>query len=149
MISCTEGGGWNIESSSGKFYCYMGTGASSNTYKNVASSQTMASLSGWNMFTLTYDGFNFKLYINSALSNTTAAYTTKTPIYYNPNNGIFIGAEASNNTTSPAGSYFNGKISDVRIYATALSADDIAELYQVPISIDNTGKVHTLDYTEI
>lgn len=130
LLSCTEGGGWNFEPSSGKMNFAMGTGASSNTYKSVTSTTTLTQLgSGWHMFTGTYDGFNTKIYIDGVLENTNAAYTTKTPIYYLAANGIFVGAEAAGSATDPTGSYFNGYLSDVRIYATALSADDILELY--------------------
>ena len=34
---------------------------------------------------------------------------------------------------------FHGKLSDFRIYATALSEADIAELYNTPVSITSTG----------
>ena len=146
--SCTEGGGWNFEPGSSKMNFAMGTGVSSNTYKSVLSTQTLASLSGWVMFTGTYDGFNTKIYINGVLSNTTAAYTTKTPIFYNPSNGLFIGAEAASSASVPTGNYFNGKISDVRIYATALSAEDIMELYTSPVSVDNGGTIHAYGFTE-
>lgn len=130
LLSCTEGGGWNFEPSSGKMNFAMGTGTSGNTYKSVTSTTTLAQLgSGWHMFTGTYDGFNTKIYIDGVLENTNAAYTTKTPIYYLAANGIFVGAEAAGSATDPTGSYFNGYLSDVRIYATALSADDILELY--------------------
>jgi hypothetical protein len=148
MASCTEGGGWNFEPGSGKMNFAMGTGVSSNTYKSVLSTQELASLSGWVMFTGTYDGFNTKIYINGVLSNTTAAYTTKTPIFYNASNGLFIGAEAGGNAVTPTGSYFKGKISDFRIYATALSADDIMELYTSPVSIDDGGTIHAYGFTE-
>lgn len=131
LLSCTEGGGWNFEPSSGKMNFAMGTGTSSNTYKSVTSITTLTQLgSGWHMFTGTYDGFNTKIYIDGVLENTNAAYTTKTPIYYLAANGIFVGAEAAGSATDPTGSYFNGYLSDVRIYATALSADDIKSLYE-------------------
>ena len=38
---------------------------------------------------------------------------------------------------------------DFRVYATALSDADILELYNSPISIDNTGKVHALEFREV
>ena len=148
VISCTEGGGWNFEpAGSGKIDFAMGTGTSSNTYKSAVSS-TVISGSGWHMLTGTYDGLATKIYIDGVLSGTNAAYTTKTPIYYNPSNGIFIGAEAGGTTTTPAGNYFNGKISDVRIYATALSADDIKELYQVSSHICNNGTMMAYSFNE-
>lgn len=148
-ISCTEGGGWNFEASGNYISFQCGTGTSSNTYKPVNSQKTYASLAaGWHMFTATYDGLASKIYIDGVLDNTATSYTTKTPIFYNSSNGIFIGAEAGGNQTTPAGTYFNGRISDVRIYATALSADDIKELYQVSASIDNKGNILGYEFDE-
>lgn len=149
MISCTEGGGWNIyhKSSDNKIQFDIGTGTSSNTYKAVTSVSTVTG-SGWHMFTTTYDGLNVKMYIDGVLNNTTVAYSTKTPIYYNSNNTLFIATEAGPDATTPTGEYFNGKISDVRIYATALSADDIKELYQTSASITNNGTLMTYEFIE-
>ena len=42
----------------------------------------------------------------------------------------------------------NVNISDFRIYATALSADDIKALYNNPISIDNKNNLHCLELDE-
>ena len=39
-------------------------------------------------------------------------------------------------------------VADARIYATALSAADIAELYHTPASIDNSYRTHTYEYIE-
>ena len=129
IASCTEGGGWNFEPNSGKIQFPIGTGASANTYQRALSSRTLASLSGWTMFTGIYDGNNVKIYINGELSDASTVYATKTPIYYHTSNGIFIGAEAGASATAPVSSYFKGKISDFRIYATALSADEVLEIY--------------------
>ena len=41
------------------------------------------------------------------------------------------------------GEKFIGSLSDFRIYATALSADEIADLYHTPISVSNTGTLLT------
>ena len=41
-----------------------------------------------------------------------------------------------------------GKWSDLRIYATALSAEDIAELYHSAVIVDNTGKSYAYEYFE-
>lgn len=149
LASCTEGGGWNFEPNSSAMYFALGTGTDANTYKGARSSTLLANLSaGWHMFTGTYDGYNVKIYIDGKLEGTANAYSTKTPIYYNASNAIFIGAEAGANATTPAGSYLQGKISDTRIYGTALSEKDILELYQTSASMTNTGIIFANEFNE-
>ena len=109
---------------------YLGTGTSSNTYVTVTATTPFTSLSsGRHLFTATYDGYTLCLYIDGVLNKSSTSFSTKTPIYYYSSNGLFVGAEAEGNITTPAGSYYNGNLSDVRIYATALSAADVKALY--------------------
>lgn len=56
---------------------------------------------------------------------------------------LYIGCEAS--ATSP---YFNGKISDVRIYTTALADNDILELYNTPTHITKQNGIHSFEIKE-
>lgn len=148
LISCTEGGGWNFEAPSGKIHFAIGTGSTSNTYKNT-SGYTLSELSsGWHMFTGTYDGLVVKQYIDGVFNTSNDAYTTKTPIHYHGSNSILIGAEATSSATSVGGYYFNGSISDVRIYATALSESDIQSLYKNSAFIDSSGNVYSTEYIE-
>jgi len=149
LMSCTEGGGWNFEPASGKMNFACGTGASSNVYKSATGATALSALtSGWHQFVGTYDGFNTKIYIDGVLDGTNAAYTTKTPLFYNSSNAIFVGAEAGSSASSPVGSYFKGRLSDVRIYATALSADDIKELYNTSTFIANNGTIGSYEFVE-
>ena len=148
LISCTEGGGWNFGASSGKIYFLIGTGSTSNVYKNAPNYPLSELSSGWHMFTGTYDGLIVKQYIDGVFTTSNNAYTTKTPIYYNNNNPILIGAEVSSSQTPTANYYFNGNISDVRIYATALSESDIASLYNNSAFVDSSGNVYATEYVE-
>ena len=150
LISCTEGGGWNFEPSSGKMCFTCGTGASSNVYKTTVSTTTLADLGNkWHFFVGTYNGLQTKIYIDGILETTNNAYSTKTPIYYHSSNGIFVGAEATSNATAPAGNYyFNGKMSDLRIYATALTEMQVKELYDTSVSIDKQGNIYTRELIE-
>ena len=139
FISCTEGGGWNFEG--GAAYS-RATLCQNGTYINATSSKPFTSLSnGWHHFAQTYDGYTLKYYIDGQLEGSSSTASSKLAITYNANNNIIIGAEATSSTaTTP---YFDGKISDVRIYATALSADDIKDLYSLGGRVDNLKNFHT------
>ena len=141
IASCTESGGYGFSQSSSKLVLWMGTGQSSNTYKNASSTRTLSELSsGWHMITGTYDGFSTKLYIDGVLEGNNTAYTTKTPIFYNANNGLILGGESTGSQTVPeSGRYTECNLSDFRVYATALPIDDIKELYEVSALIDKQG----------
>ena len=148
LISCTQSGGWNFEKSNDGIHFAIGTGATSNTYKNTTNYPLADLASGWHMFTGSYDGFQSKMYIDGVLvAQNNSPYTTKTPIYYNSSAPVLIGAEA-NKTQSPAEYYFNGYMSDVRIYATALSESDLQSLYNNSGFLDSSGNIYATEYTE-
>jgi hypothetical protein len=142
VISCTEGGGWNIESY-GHFPCYAG-----GAYQ-IAKGNFQSASPGWHMITGMFDGFQSRIYLDGVLKASSTALSTKTPITYHGANSIFIGAEAAGSASTPTSPYFTGKISDVRIYATALSATDLLELYQVSVSIDEEGGVYGYNFKEV
>lgn len=148
-ISCTEGGGWNFEEGNGgiraPFYI-SGIG-----YKIAQSTITSASLkNGWHMLTSLYDRINstVKIFIDGELAGSLDTGTTN-KIVYHGGNVIMIGAEAGGSATSPASTSFIGKISDVRIYCTALSAEDIKSLYNNSAYIDNQGNIYGAVYEEV
>lgn len=143
-ISCTEGGGWNFENSSGiRFPVYIsGVG-----YKVAQSTITPAStLNAWHMLTGTMDKDNIKIYYDGQEVGTVATDSTNGIGY--ANNYIFIGGEASGNKLTPASSAYVGNLSDVRIYATALTAEQILELYHTSASIDNNGNIYARELVE-
>ena len=87
---------------------------------------------GWTHFCGVYkNGEYSKIYINGQLKKTVSSASK---IYWNIHSSK-IGIYNSLNT------YYNGQISDVRIYATALSDSDILELYQSSASVDNNGNL--------
>lgn len=144
-ISCTEGGGWNFENSSGiQFPVYV----ASIGYKVANSGVTPATLGNtWHMLTGTFDREHVKIYVDSVLKKTTATGSTN-PIGY-ANNYLFLAAEASGNNTSPANSAFVGDLSDLRIYCTALTEDQIKELYDTSVTIDKDGNIYAREVQEI
>jgi hypothetical protein len=93
--------------------------------------------SGWVHYCGTFDTTNgMRLYQNGQLvasnSNTTAISYSITTNY--------IGMYSSN--------YFNGSISDFRLYATALTADQVRELYEASMSIDKSSNIYVRELIE-
>lgn len=152
LFSCTEAGGWNIEPNNSKIRFSINIGTSPNNYYIYSSSISKLNdlTSGWHLFTATYDGYKAILYIDGQAQTTSEILDTKTPIFYNVNNGIFVGAEAYTGTTTPATDdrYFNGKLSDFRIYVTALSGDDVLDLYNKRYSIDINNVLYASEVIE-
>jgi len=93
----------------------------------------------WHMLTITYNGSTICRYIDGQLvhsENRTGALTTL--------GTLGIGTLAGNTT------YGNTQLyeSDVRIYSTALSADDILTLYNTAATIDNQGNLFAYEVVE-
>lgn len=144
-ISCTQNGGWNFEATSSgaqvQFPVYSGG------YK-IANSGIVSStlLNNWHMLTGTFDSSSVNIYIDGELKKTTS-HTSTAGITYNANNYLFIAAEASA-TDVPESKAYAGQISDLRIYSTALSAEDVKELYDTSAFIDNKYNVETYEFVE-
>lgn len=144
LFSCTESGGWNTESGSSgyiRFPVYVATnsGRTSHGYKYSSKELKISDMTaGWHMLTFIYDSTGNKVYVDGQL-HSSYAYTSY-GIKYNTNARLFLGCEAS--TASPASPYLNGKMSDFRIYVTALSAEDILSLYNNEAEIDQSGIIH-------
>jgi len=140
IISCTESGGWQLGFNDTvnyvSFQSYINGSYSPATYGLSLMS------SGWHLITGTFDGRYAKLYVDGDLKSTVDRGATY-PITYNATNGIFVGAEPGSGNVTPSTNYWNGYIDDVRIYATALSAFDILDLYNTRGSIDNQGTFYT------
>ena len=87
----------------------------------------------WNHFVVVKTGVGTrKIYCNGV------EQTATSNDYWGSAAGFFVSGRNSS-VTLP----FYGKISDVRAYATALSADDVLELYHTPISLSNNGTLLT------
>lgn len=87
---------------------------------------------GWTHFCGVYkNGEYSKIYINGQLKK---SVSSASKIYWNIHSSK-IGIYSNYNT------YYNGQVSDVRIYATALSDSNILELYQSSASVDNNGNL--------
>ena len=90
----------------------------------------------WNLFTFVRTASDSKLYVNGELKLTGTTGTIPTGNY-------FIGAW--NNATSQN---FEGQMSDFRLYATALTVDDVKNLYETSMFIDNNGNILPFELSE-
>lgn len=93
-------------------------------------------LNQWNMLTMVRTSDSTKFYLNGELKSkgTTGSI---------PSGNYFIGA-----WNSISGQTYRGKISDVRIYSTALSEDDIKELYNTSAIINNNNTLEAYEFVE-
>lgn len=94
-------------------------------------------LNEWYMVTMVRNGTNEMYYINGELKKTIEAKSM-------PSGQYRIGAWASD-----TGQNYYGDMSDFRIYATALTPEQIKELYNTSMSIDNNGNIHARELVEL
>ena len=90
----------------------------------------------WYMITLVSDGTKFIGYRNAV------QYGTSTPADKNKANWQATGTFYIGDSNI----YFD--VADVRVYATALSADDIKALYSIAAEIDKSGKIYCSNIVE-
>ena len=102
------------------------------------SSQTIP-LNTWTHITIVWDDTTWYFYINGVLVNSWACTGTFTN----------VGSYASVGQERNGGRSVSGLISDARIYATALSADDVKSLYQNSAYIDSSGNVYGAVHEEV
>lgn len=128
--------GFNITIYGGNIFAFVGrSGLSSG----------ISALNIWRMCTLVYDGTKAYLYIDGVLRS--SAIVTS-PTYENSSYAFVVGKMSCSYTSTEYFFPFVGNISDVRIYATALSASDVKALYDNTISIDKNGNIHAYDFKE-
>ena len=144
LFSCTESGGFNTESGNSgylRFPVHVYTNAEKTTtaYKYDGNELQRSALptDEWIMLTFVYDTTGTKTYINGELHHTYS--NTSYGIHFNTSARLFLGCEA--NTANPSAPYLNGQESDFRIYATALTAAQVAELYNQSMIVDSSGNV--------
>lgn len=126
IISCSaynsevEGGGFGIGiNTAGGLVFKLGD---LDTSSEIPFNSTVFNKDVWHFVALTFDGNNLNCYKNGRL-------LSKTPrtIWNSNNYNILIGK----GTQGGWGGYFNGKISDVRIYSKSLSIEEINILYEI------------------
>ena len=123
-----------------------GASPNANSDQWYATSKKAVNDNIWHLLTIVYDGTTAKSYIDGK-------YETSSTVTFNfqrhPAQHLSI------NMTSPTSNFgdyekrrFNGNISDVRIYATALSDEDVKLLYQPEINIDKSNVIRCSEINE-
>lgn len=97
----------------------------------------------WHMLTATYDGTYIKRYIDGKVILNMTQNASGT---LNGANGKFLLGHYGSNTSYHTKEAY---LSDARIYATALSAEDIKELYQTSALIDRNQNLYVRELVEI
>ena len=132
LVHANENTGYGLQSlqlRDGVFRFFAGTGASATSLVD----SELAEINKWYFVVGTHTATENKIYINGVLNGTaTAASLTIAPA------AIVVGAYPSDVLN------FNGKISNVKVFNTALTAAQVADLYNnpekvVPTGVDNTA----------
>lgn len=152
VFSCTESGGFNCEAGDSGYWrfpvhVYTSATEASVAYKFDSKEIKLSDLpvGEWVMLTWIYDLTGTRTYINGNLHHT---YTnTSYGIHFYTSARLFLGCEAS--AANPSSPYFNGQLSDFRLYATALSEEDIKILYHTSGFVDNQGNMFVREVKEV
>ena len=147
IVTCASNSGFYLDNYSGKPRSRFATTSSANYNSATASSALYNSFEAksWHHFCQTFDGINHKLYIDGE-QVASSSLAQKEPIYHNVSNTTLkIGKIAS----SASSNFFSGKISDVRIYATGLTAAAVKELYNTSMTVDSLGNVYARELVEL
>ena len=124
---------------SGKIYWNTGDSYNNPFQNNGVDISTTPYMNSWHHYVITADGTSNKLYIDGKYVG-----TAKT---FRPLTGTTLVLSGWSTDTST--SYRLGdKISDFRLYSTALSEQDIKELYNTGASIDKNGNVFAYEFKE-
>lgn len=113
-----------------------GDGGSNPFVPNIVSSTLY---NAWHHIVITGNGTDTKLYIDGEYKGKATTYKDLTGTQ------IYLSGWDTGTSYTMTGS----READFRIYATALSAEDIAELYHSAVIVDNTGKNYTYEYFEV
>lgn len=100
-------------------------------------------IGSWYMLTLTYDGANYKGYLNGVLKQN-VTYGSGGVV----SNPVFMVGNSKFNST-PASENEEAFVSDVRFYATCLDQEAITKLYNTSASIANNGALLGYEFVEV
>lgn len=151
IISCTDSGGYNIETRDSCIVFAFYSGTDKSYSNNIKTDTAVKSLGkkAWHMFSFSLDVRNniVKAYIDGIPVKTTFIDNKFDGMFsYNEDNTIYLGAEAS--SASYEGPFFEGNLDDFRLYGTVLSDEDIKDLYNCRAVVDNKHNLHVSNIKE-
>ena len=129
----TNGNRLNLYMASDVYYWNTGDGTnnpfgiSSSTYRD----------GNWHHYAVTGDGTTVKLYIDGEFKANAKTFK-----------GVTGTSLVLNGWDSSSSYDFNGYLSDFRLYATCLSADQVKRLYNTPVSLSNNGTLMGYELVE-
>ena len=130
----------SLEGNTGKFrsgfYVNGGRYCSTTNSKNTCDGQ-------WHMLTQTYDGTTIRRYVDG--EEVSGSATSVTGTLSGGNRLLTIGHYGTDGTYGNQNSW----MSDVRLYATALSAKDIAEMYKTSLQIDSEERIWCYEINDL
>lgn len=146
-----DGGGYHIPINFGSGHCELSVNSEGKIRTGfyapsrfVDNGENVSIIDGkWHFLTTTFDGTTIKRYVDGTITKSTAISSAPQPLA-NKTGNLFIG-----NYNGTKYGNKNAKMSDVRIYATALSAEDIMELYDTPITITSNQKLIANEFKEV
>lgn len=124
---------------------YLGSGLRFDTSNSSQYQSGSITVNAWNFIACVFDKNNTikRTYINGAQVGSTTAIGNLATVGTNASIG-----NSSTNGAAGAGNQIYGSLSDVRIYMTALSANDILTMYKNSGIIDNKGNIYAYEFKE-
>lgn len=126
-----------ISNYAGKFYLNMTNGS----YVNINSGYTCP-LNEWHHYAVTLNGVTLNMYVDGVVVKTTTIDFGTAAIHSNPQFQVGVDLPGTDEK-------YTGYYSDVRIYATALSAEDINDLYHTSAFVDDGQNIETFEFDEV
>ena len=95
----------------------------------------------WHHVCITSDGIKHKYYLDGILKGTYDRTTNLTGC-----TDFVVGGRAATEDANNIGTPWGGNLSDIRFYTTALSDEDVLELYNTSGSIDSKGNIYARNF---
>lgn len=135
----SDGNRLNVYPTNG-FFCWNTGDSANNPFINNGTNVACAPYNGaWHHYAVVGNGTTTTLYIDGEAKGAAKTYQSIT------GSSLYISGWDAGTSYKWSG----GSISDFRIYATALSADAVKQLYNTPISVDKSGNLYASEFKEV